>query len=169
MSAIVLDASAALKLVRDEPGREEVREHVRAQVLADEPILVPQLFWLEVVNVLAVRLRYEPEAVVEAIYELEQLGITTAEVGRPVVLAVIDAVGRFGLTAYDAAYLVLAESADATLVTADAALASAAGERAILVGGPQGVAEPPATYASRQTWASWRGAATYLSELRSSF
>ncbi len=168
MSAIVLDASAALKLVRDEPGRDEVREHVRAQVLAGEPILVPQLFWLEVVNVLAVRLRYEPEAVVEAIYEFEQLGIASAEVGRPAVLAVIDAVGRFGLTAYDAAYLVLAESADATLVTAHAALASAAGERAILVGGPGSVSEPPTTYAGQPTWASWRGAAAYLNELRSS-
>jgi predicted nucleic acid-binding protein len=128
---------------------------------------VPPLFWLEVVNVLAFRHRYRPGAIVEAVYELEQVGIATAEVGRPAVLAVIDAVGRFGLTAYDAAYLVLAESADASLLTADVNLASAAGDRAILVGADGGVAEASAPYAADASWATWKGAAAYLAELRS--
>jgi len=168
VSSLVVDASAALTLLRKEPGTEVVRRHLREQVLAREPILVPGLFWLEIVNVLAIRYRYPPESVVEAAFELEQVGVTTAEVGRPGVLAVIDAVGRSGLTAYDATYLVLAESADAMLLTGDARLATAAGNRAVLVGTDGGVAEAPTSYGAGRTWARWKGAAAYLGELRSS-
>lgn len=110
MSGLVVDASAVLKLLLEEPGRAEVRTHLRERILAGDPILVPPIFWLEVINVLAARYRYPPQAIVEAIYELEQVGaVATMQVGRPGVLAVIDAVGRWGLTAYDAEYLVLAE------------------------------------------------------------
>jgi len=166
VSGLVVDASAALTLLRDEPGRAEVRQHLRDRILAGQPILVPALFWLEIVNVLASRYRYPPESIVEAVYELESVGLATAEVGRPGVLAVIDAVGRSGLTAYDAAYLVLAEAADAMLLTGDARLAAAAGDRAILVGTEGGVAELAASYVTGPTWARWKGAAAYLGELR---
>ena len=167
MSGVVVDASAALKLLREEQGSADVRLHLRERVLAREPILVPALFWLEIINVLATRYRYPPDAVVEAVYELEQAGLATADVGRPGVLGVIDAVGRTGLTAYDAAYLVLAESADAMLLTADLHLASSAGDRAILVGADGGVAERPASFAVRPSWTAWKGAVAYLGELRS--
>lgn len=168
MSGLVVDASAGLKLLRDEPGRAEVRQHIRVRSVSGEPVLVPPLFWLEIINVLATRQRYPSGAVVEAVYELEQVGIATADVGRPGVLAVIDAVGRFGLTAYDAAYLVLAESVDAPLLTADARLGWAAGDRAILVGAGGRVAEVPRDYAAGPSWADWKGAVAYLGELRSS-
>lgn len=165
---LVVDASAALKLLVEEPGRDEVRRHLREAVHARHPLMVPTLFWLEVVNVLALRYRFAPSAIAEAVYELEQQGFATADVGRPGVLAVIDAVARTGLTAYDAAYLTLAESADARLLTADARLAAAAGDRAILVGGGGRMAETAPTYRVEQSWATWRGAAGYLAELRSS-
>ena len=164
--ALVVDASAALALLRAEPGAAEVRRRLREQVLAGEPILVPALFWLEVVNVLAHRYRLPPHAIVEAVYELEQAGLTTADVGRPATLAVIDTVSRHGLTAYDAAYLVLSESTDARLLTADAALAAAAGDRAILVGAADRIAESAATYTPDRSWTKWSGAAAYLAELR---
>jgi predicted nucleic acid-binding protein len=166
VTALVVDASAALALLRGEPGAAEAGRRLREQVVAGEPLLVPALFWLEVVNVLAHRYRWSPAAIVEAVYELERAGLTTAEVGRPATLAVIDAIGRTGLTAYDAAYLVLSESTDARLLTADAALAAAAGDRALLVGGASGIAEPAATYAPARSWARWNGAAAYLAELR---
>ncbi len=127
---------------------------------------MPPLFWLEVVNVLATRYRYPPSAIVEAVYELEQVGIRTADVGRPTTLAVIDAIGRTGLTAYDAAYLVLAESSDAALLTADAHLADGAGDRAILVGDRRGVGESAAQYEVTRPWPDWPGAVEYLGELR---
>jgi predicted nucleic acid-binding protein len=166
VTALVVDASAVLALLRGESGAAEVGRRLREQVLAGEPVLVPALFWLEVVNVLAHRYRLPPHAIVEAVYELELAGLTTAEVGRPATLAVIDAIGRSGLTAYDAAYLVLSEATDARLLTADAALAAAAGERAVLVGGPDSIAEPAATYTPDRSWTRWSGAAAYLAELR---
>ncbi len=126
------------------------------------------IFWLEIVNVLARRYRYAPAAIVEAVYELEQVGLTTAELGRPGALGVIDVVARTGLTSYDAAYLVLAESSEAMLLTADAQLAAAAGDRCLPVGPADGVAEAFAPYVAAQAWPTWKGAAAYLSELRSS-
>jgi predicted nucleic acid-binding protein len=167
MSGLVVDASAALIVLRRQPGHETVRQHLDDRILSVEPLLVPPVFWLEIVNVLARRYRYQPPAIVEAVYELEQVGLSTAEVGRPGVLAVIDAVGRFGLTAYDAAYLVLAESWDVPLLTADVDLAAAAGDRAILVAPEGGVAEPTRNYVSEPSWAAWKGAVAYLAELRS--
>lgn len=167
MTALILDASAALKLLREEAGSPEVRDRLRAQIPAREPILVPTLFWLEVVNALAMRYRYPPRHIVEAIYELDQIGVTTAEVGRPGVLAAIDAVARYGLTAYDAAYLVLAESEDAQLLTGDSQLASAAGRRGLLVGSGRTVRDHKAAYrAGTPDWTRWKGAAAYLAELR---
>ena len=167
MTALVVDASVALALLRGEPGAAEAGRRLREQVMAGEPILVPALFWLEVVNVLAHRYRWPPDAIVEAVYELQQAGMTTAEIGRPATLGVIDAIGRSGLTAYDAVYLVLAEATDARLLTADTALAAAAGERAVLVGGADNnIAESAFTYTSDRSWARWRGAAAYLAELR---
>ena len=168
MSTLVVDASAALMLILGEPAARDVRKHLRTVTVAAGQILVPPLFWLEVINVLATRYRYDPAVIVESVYELEQVGFVTAEVGRPGVLAVIDATARWGLTAYDAAYLVLAESAGASLLTADARLAAAAGGRAILVGTEGGVADPPAGYAAEPSWAAWKGSAAYLAELRSS-
>lgn len=166
MSALVVDASVALKLLRDEPGHAQARARMRESILGGDQLLVPAIFWLEVVNVLAHRYRYPPPAIVEAVYELERLGLATSEVGRPGVLAVIDAVARTGITAYDAAYLVLAEATDGRLLTADAALAAAAGMRAELIGADGGIAERPRLYAGEPTWASWTGAAAYLRELR---
>jgi predicted nucleic acid-binding protein len=155
-------------VLRDEPGTDEVRAALGDAAGSGGPILVPEVFWLEVVNVLGRRYRYPPEAIVEAIYELEQSGVTTAEIGRPATLAVIDAIGRTGLTAYDALYLVLAESADARLLTADRALARAAGERGMLVGDAGRIGEEPAAYGSGPTWPQWRGADRYLTDLRAS-
>lgn len=166
MRGLVLDASAAVALVRGEAGAVVVRRHIDEMIRTGEPILVPGLFWLETVNVLGVRHRWSPAAIVEAIYELESLGLATTEVGRPVVLAVIDAVGRSGLTAYDAAYLVLAESAGARLLTADASLAAAAGDRAVLATPADGVAEEQRSYRVDPPWPAWKGASAYLAELR---
>jgi hypothetical protein len=105
-----------------------------------------------------------------AIHDLEMIGLRTEAPSRPMLLGVVDAVQAHGLTSYDAAYLVLAESADADLLTADAALATAAGDRAIFVGQGHRLAEARARYDARPTggslWSRWPGAASYVRELR---
>ena len=165
---IVVDASVGVPLIHDEPA--SLRASQRMHELRDEGsgFVVPSLFWLEIVNVLGRRYRGSPQAILEAVVELEAAGLETVEVDRPMLLLAIDAVVRHGLTAYDAAYLALADAADARLLTTDATLAAAAGPRAILFGEDRGVREAPARYLPADTpaWAAWPGAAAYLRELR---
>lgn len=162
---IVLDASAGLKLVRAEAGSDDA-----SQTVADAArSCVPALFWLEVVNVLAGRHGWSGAAVIEAIHELESLGIETVEADRASVLAVIDLVERHDLTAYDAAYLALALSLDADVATADRRLALAAGDRAIRIGLAGGIEEERAGYRPRRpSWPAWADAGEYLAGLRAS-
>jgi predicted nucleic acid-binding protein len=166
VTGIVLDASAGLALLLGEPARADVERQLRDRLDAAETVIVPSLFWLEVVNVLARRYRLDPGELVEAVDGLEQLGIVTGDVGRPMTLAVIDAVARSGLSAYDAAYLALAEASDAMLLTGDAALAAAAGRRAVLIGQSRRVTERRERYEPAPAWTRWRGAGTYLARLR---
>ena len=164
---LVLDASVAVAVVRREStarGAEAALRHARD---ANATFLVPSLFWLEVINALSRGHRLPPKVVLEAIADLDALELETVELDRPVLLLALDAVVSHGLTAYDAAYLSVAQAADAQLLTADARLAAAAGERALLIvdGGPShAVAETPAPYGG--SWADWPGAAAYLVELR---
>lgn len=160
MSDLVLDASAALLLLEAD-GRAEVRSVVRDRITAGDRILVSPTFWIVVIDALSPHLR--PDAIVEAVYEFEHIGIETADIGRPGVLATVDAVGR-GLGAHHAATLVLAESVDAHLLTASPELAAVAGERAILVGRRRRARMP----ARNRSWTRWKGAAAYLRELRAS-
>ncbi len=82
-------------------------------------------------NVLGRRYRAEPPELLEALVELEAVGLETVELDRPMLLLALDAVVRHGLTAYDAAYLAVADAADARLRTGDTELATAAGRRAL--------------------------------------
>ena len=163
MSPLVIDASVAVARIRNEPAHDAID-----RVLGNHrgALLVPAFFWLEVVNVLSRRYRHPGAEILEALRDLDDLGIESIEVDGPARLAVIDLAERFGLSAYDAAYLALAESADAQLMTLDRALAAAAGERALLIGPHGRISELPEPYEREPTWASWRGAASYLAELR---
>jgi predicted nucleic acid-binding protein len=127
-------------------------------------LLVPAFFWLEVVNVLGLRYRMEPALVLEAVVDLEKLRLETIPLDRPQLLLTIDVMAQEGLSAYDAGYLALAESADAQLVTADRRLAAAAGPRALRLEGGREIRETNQPYTG--SWATWPGAAAYLKELR---
>lgn len=159
MSTLVLDASAALALLGADGRRADVRAILRDRIEGGDRILVTPAFWIVVIDALSAR--HAPDAIVEAVYELEQIGLETADAGRPGVLATVDAVGR-GLRAADAGTLVLAESTDAALLTVSSELAAVAGDRAILVGGGRARRAPR----RHRSWARWKGAAAYLRQLR---
>jgi predicted nucleic acid-binding protein len=166
MRSLVADASALLAPALGEPGSRTVRRLAEERRQSGAPLLVPQHFWLEVVNVLTRRHGLGGAVVLEALHDLDRLGLETRELGRAMAIPILDAVERHRLTAYDAAYLVLADATDADLLTADRELARAAGERALWVGPKGRISEPPAPYDVTPTWPSWRGAAAYLGELR---
>ena len=160
---IVLDSSAALAVLLGEPGAVSVREHLVAA--AGQPLLVLDLFWLEVTNVLVRRHGWEPDAVVEALRELDELRLETVMPDRPLVLATLDLAVTRGISAYDAAHLALAEAADALLITLDAGLARAAGARSALRP-PPGTREEPEPYVSERATPDWARHGRYLAELR---
>jgi len=167
VTPLVIDASAALAYVLGEPDGDRVERELEAR----DAVLAPWVLWSEVINVLARRHRWPGSEVLASVYRLEQIGIATEPPSRQSMLAVIDAVERHGLTAYDAEYLVLAEAADADLLTGNAFLAAAAGTRAILVGARHRLAEAGERYAqglgdADVDWPRWPGAAAYLQELR---
>lgn len=165
-SAVVVDASAAIAIIRREP-------HARAilQALQDErPVavrgLVPDLFWLEVANVLVGRYAAAVDDVVEAFRELVELALETISADRSVVLTTLDLQARHRLSAYDAVYLALAITEDARLLTLDAQLAGAAGHRAIWLEGMGGrrLSEDRAAYGNERV--DWSRFGPYLAKLR---
>lgn len=164
---LVLDASAAMAYLQDEPEADRVARLVRER----RQVLVPWLFWYEVVNVLGRRRGWPAARMMEALHALDQLGLETRSPDRPSLLQVVDAVELHGLTAYDAAYLILAENEDADLLSGDANLAAAAGQRAIPLAPPRRLAEAAARYEAHRRElpterATWPGAAAYLRQIR---
>lgn len=125
---IVLDASAVVAIiVGSGDGAERVREKIEAP---DESLHVPHLVDLEVLHVLrrqALLGTLSGKRSSEALTDLGNISFVryphTPLMGRIWEL-------RENLTAYDAAYVALAEALDAPLVTMDARLACAPGIRA---------------------------------------
>lgn len=127
--------------------------------------MVPDHFWLEVANVLTRRYGVTAEEAVERLRDVDDFGLRSIRIDRPLLLVTLDLQARFGLSAYDAAYLALAETEDARLLTLDGRLALAAGPRAIrLAGVGEGrLSEEPAAYGEPIDWARF---GPYLAELR---
>jgi predicted nucleic acid-binding protein len=130
---IVLDSSAAMELLI----RREHAEWVDSQILADPRVHAPQLLDLEVANGLrrfVLRGLLEERCARLALYDLSMMRIQRH--GHQLFLARVWQL-RTHVTAYDAAYVALAEELGARLVTTDFRLAGAHGLRTA-------VATPPA-------------------------
>ena len=160
---LVIDASAALGILLREPGSEEVRRRL-ADALGGE-LLAPGHFWLEVTNVLVRPYRCTPDDVVAALRELDELQLVTVVLDRPAILHGLELMARHGLTAYDAAYLALAEVTDAQLLTLDGRLAAAAGDRSAVRPRPR-AHEDVEPYGSPVAGPDWTAHGRYLAELR---
>lgn len=163
--SVVVDASVAVAIIRDEPGGRDAADLLETCRTAARPLLVPSHFWHEVVNALVRRYRWRSQAVLEAIHALDNVGLAAIETDRAALLLALDRAERFGLTAYDAAYLALAEIVDGDLLTLDGDLRRAAGVRAIALGGRQ-LPESPAAHEHDVTWPDYKGASAYLAMLR---
>lgn len=129
MSTIVLDCSAAMALVLPEHASEAVSRWM--ETLADEAeIVVPTLWWYESTNVLLTAVRREVLSAAEAreaMAALRAVPQRTHEPPGPVTAMHLFHLGiGYTLTAYDAAYLALAELSGGTLLTLDKRLADAA-------------------------------------------
>jgi predicted nucleic acid-binding protein len=131
----VLDASVVLKWFHSEgEGHVEVARHLRAQYEAGElRVLAPQLLWLELLNVAARRWNW-PHS------QLEQLAVTLEQLGFELHEPELPSVARWaanGLTAYDAAYVAVAEQAGVQLITDDEQIVATAPKLATALSGLQ--------------------------------
>jgi predicted nucleic acid-binding protein len=171
---IVIDASVGVARVRPEIASPAVRRAFSSWSMGRSRLIVPRLFWIEIVNALGGRHRYPASEIAEALRELDELGLETVEIGRPELLLVADAVERHRMSAYDATYLVLARLLDAPLATLDRHLAAAAGPLGILVDdeAPPGTREGFAPYGTPpvserpSSLPDYAGLGAYLGELR---
>jgi predicted nucleic acid-binding protein len=169
---VVLDASVAIALVRSEVTSRRARQLIDTWTLSGTELVAPSLLWLEVANALVPR-SPSPGATLEALHVIERLGVRTVHLERPLLVLAVGHSHAHGLTPYDAVYLALAESEDGRLATADRALATAAGDRAILVTADStDVHESPATYGTPPPGSTdadpdaWPGFDRYVAGLR---
>jgi predicted nucleic acid-binding protein len=172
---IVVDASVGIALVHDEPGSDAIRAAVASWLLQDVELVVPDHFWLEVVNPLARRHGYDGRRMLESLRDLDDLPITTIEVDRPQLVLAISLMDQFALTAYDAVYVVLAQTISSRLASTDDMILGVAGPLGIdpRLGTDRGrghrLAEEAAPYGRAErpvTWPTWPGAGSYLATLR---
>jgi len=115
---VVIDASVVLRLVLDESPEAE-------EVLRRDELAAPAILVLETANGLANRVRFAGMELGDAVASFDECLNLPIEfvsdarlAGEGLALA-----ERFDLTAYDAAYVALAERLEAPLVTADRRLA----------------------------------------------
>ena len=124
----IIDASIGIKLFIEDPLSETV--HAFFAQLADEPparFYVPDLFYIEIANVLWKYVRWQgltPSDAHDYIASLGRLALqsfpTSELMGDALTLAI-----AYQITAYDAAYLALAQRLDLRFLTADAKLVRA--------------------------------------------
>jgi predicted nucleic acid-binding protein len=116
LSEAVLDASVVLKwFVAEQRGSFEARTLRNDYNAGRLSVVVPALLFLELLNVAGRRWRWEEEPLLQFAEALSDLSF---EVGEPELQLVASWVAR-GLTAYDAAYVALAEERGLALVTDD--------------------------------------------------
>jgi predicted nucleic acid-binding protein len=129
---VVLDASVVMKWFHAEGERHlDAARSLRAEFEAGElSIFAPPLLRLEMVNVAGRRWGWTESALVELVLGLEDLGFEFVE---PELVRVASWTAR-GLTAYDSAYVALAEANGLRLVTDDDLVVELAGELATALG-----------------------------------
>ena len=124
MTEAVLDASIVLKWFHSEGEKNvEAARRLRKRFEAGElRVLAPPLLWLEVLNVAARRWRWTED-------QLERLATSLPELGFELFEPELSGVARWaahGLTAYDAAYVAVAEDVGVELITDDAEIVGVA-------------------------------------------
>ncbi len=163
---IVVDSSVAIALLRDEDVASSIRQMIRFWAEINQTLVVPSLFWYELINPLARQYRYTSQQVLQAVDEIEELTLITVDPDRPLFLLTIDHIERYGLTAYDAHYLALSTQLGASIATLDQQLGEAVGSRWISFDGRHRLSEAREPYEHEVTWPNYRGASAYLAKLR---
>lgn len=118
-----MDASLAAAYLLREPLGKKLEKSLEDVIRGKAEIHVPALFGFEMVNIFLVgerRKRLDAKAVEELLAEWETLPLIVDPAPTPAICRRIALLGRrHGLTAYDGAYLELAERLGGRLITLD--------------------------------------------------
>jgi len=121
---IVLDACVVLKwALRDEQGATDALKLRARHVEGVDPAAVPDLLFYEVANVLALHPSLTPQDAAEAWSGIVGYGLLVYSLPAEAFLRTIELARSAQVTAYDAAYVALAEGLGCDFVTADRKLA----------------------------------------------
>ena len=125
-----MDASVACKWIlpsADEPYSKHALELLDRYALKEIQILVPDLFWAEIGNVLWKAVRTHRITIEDARIGLQKVtGCNFPTVPSLSLLTrAFEIASTFGRSFYDCLYVALAESSDAELITADEKLVNA--------------------------------------------
>ncbi len=137
MNGVVLDASVILKWFRGDGERHlgPARSLRTAYEAGEFIVFAPSLLGLELLNVAGRRWQWQESDLADLAASIDDLGF---EVVEPDLLRVAYWTAR-GLTAYDAAYVTVAEASETRLVTDDDLIVAVApGVAAALAEAPQG-------------------------------
>jgi len=130
LKSAVVDASVACKWIlpsADEPYSKHALELLDRYALKEIQILVPDLFWAEIGNVLWKAVRTHRIAIDDA--KIGLLKVTHCNFPTvpsfSLLTRAFEIASTFGRSFYDCLYVALAESSDAELITADEKLVNA--------------------------------------------
>ncbi len=117
---IVLDSSVALKWIfADEEGAEHAERIRNEHVSAKNEIAVPSLFFYEVANVLATKVKLSPAEALEAFELISAFEFNVHELDSQEYLEALTLTMKHKISVYDASYHVLASRLGCRFLTAD--------------------------------------------------
>jgi len=132
----VFDASFVGALIIPDENNPIINE-IQAGIGEEETIFVPQLLWYEIASIfmnLIRRKRYAPDEVLPFIPLLAAVRLETDhKTGAEYTAKLLRLCNEYNLSSYDAAYLELAERANAVLCTLDEDLRAVAKKRGVAV------------------------------------
>lgn len=120
---VVLDASVILKWLLPEDGRDIALSFLGKHINGQEQVAVPELFYYEIGNVLAVKTKLPEEAIIEVMRYLFSLELSAFTLGQQEYLEAMRLSRLYEVSVYDASYVALARSLGASFITADERLA----------------------------------------------
>ena len=118
---LVLDASVGVKWFSDK-GEASLRQTLAirdAHITQQLVIVVPDLFYYEVINAIVHKKFIPTEAVQLAASKIFALELSTVYIDADLMSASVKLARQFGITVYDACYAALAQKYDCPLVTAN--------------------------------------------------
>ena len=117
---IVLDSSVALKWIfADEEGAEHAKRVRDDHVTGKNEISVPSLFFYEIANVLATKVKLSAEEALEAFELISAFELSVHELDTSEYLEAVTIAMKLKISVYDSSYHVLASRLGCRFLTSD--------------------------------------------------